>query len=64
MLISWLLFIWGSYFFILFGASFFTTITFGLGFFSYCCICTIPVIQVAGPIISALQLKAHLQKRG
>jgi len=63
MLISWFIFVWGSYLIILLGASFFTAITFGLGFLSYCCLCIIPMMQIAVPIASALQLKSDLQKR-
>lgn len=63
LLICWLLFIWGSYFFIFFGASIFTTITLGLGAFTYFCLCIIPIFQIVGPIVSALTLKARLEGR-
>ena len=61
LLILWWLLVWGSWITILLGSTVFTTITFGLGFFSFCCLCIIPILQIGGSVLSGITLKNKLE---
>lgn len=62
LLIGGLVFIWGGYAAIIIGSTVLTTLTLGLGVFSYCLICGIPLVQVTVAIVSTLALNSELEK--
>lgn len=60
LLIAGLVFIWGGYAAIFFGSTLLTALTLGLGAFSYCLICGVPLVQVTVAVVSTLALNSEL----